>query len=154
MAHEHRTQAMPHAGPHADHYVKLLLMVVLSFGAMYILMYSMVNGNDDVYHNVNQFYMAGLMAAPMMAIELLVMGAMYGNKRLNTVLVAVSLLATASFFFGIRRQVAVSDEQFLRSMIPHHSGAILMCREATSPMTPSGNCAKALSLARKRKSTR
>lgn len=130
MAHEHRTQAMPHAGPHADHYVKLLLMVVLSFGAMYILMYSMVNGNDDVYHNVNQFYMAGLMAAPMMAIELLVMGAMYGNKRLNAVLIAVSLLATAAFFFGIRYQVAVSDAQFLRSMIPHHSGAILMCREA------------------------
>jgi hypothetical protein len=130
MAHEHRPQAMPQAGPHTDHYVKLLLMVVVSFGAMYALMYSMVNGYADVFNNVNQFYMAALMAAPMMAIELLVMGAMYGNKRLNAVLVAVSLVATAAFFFGIRRQLAVSDEQFLRSMIPHHSGAILMCREA------------------------
>ena len=58
------------------------------------------------------------------------MGAMYGNKQPNRVLAAVSLLATAAFFFGIRRQAAVSDQQFLRSMIPHHSGAILMCREA------------------------
>ena len=32
-------------------------------------------------------------------------------------------------WFGIRQQVAVSDRQFLRSMIPHHAGAILMCKQ-------------------------
>jgi uncharacterized protein (DUF305 family) len=30
----------------------------------------------------------------------------------------------------IRQQTAVSDRQFLRSMIPHHAGAILMCTKA------------------------
>ena len=30
----------------------------------------------------------------------------------------------------IRRQGAISDRQFLRSMIPHHASAILMCNEA------------------------
>jgi uncharacterized protein (DUF305 family) len=30
----------------------------------------------------------------------------------------------------IRQQTLVSDRQFLRSMIPHHAGAILMCRQA------------------------
>lgn len=30
----------------------------------------------------------------------------------------------------IRRQTAVDDQQFLKSMIPHHASAILMCREA------------------------
>jgi uncharacterized protein YcnI len=34
-----------------------------------------------------------------------------------------------SFLF-MRQQSAISDRQFLRSMIPHHSGAILMCEEA------------------------
>ena len=34
-------------------------------------------------------------------------------------------------FVGIRQQTAVSDRQFLRSMIPHHGGAILMCGEAS-----------------------
>jgi uncharacterized protein (DUF305 family) len=29
-----------------------------------------------------------------------------------------------------RQQTAISDRQFLRSMIPHHAGAILMCNEA------------------------
>jgi uncharacterized protein (DUF305 family) len=119
-----------HALRHSDHYVKLLLMVGLSFGAMYILMYSMVNAYADVYNNVNQVYMAGLLAAPMITIELMVMRAMYRNKQLNAVLIGVSLLAAAVFFFGIRRQAGVSDDQFLRSMIPHHSSAILMCQEA------------------------
>ena len=130
MAHEHRKPPTDHAGAHSDHYIKLYVMVGLSFVAMYILMYSMVDAFSNVYNNVNQFYMAGLMAAPMMAIELLVMGAMYGNKRRNMILLGASVLATVVFFFGIRRQVPVSDAQFLRSMIPHHAAAILMCQEA------------------------
>ena len=121
---------MDHMSEHSTHYAKLLVMVALSFAAMYALMYSMVNTSANVFHNLNQFYMAGLMAAPMVAIELFVMGAMYKNKKFNTVLIAGSLVASAIFFIGIRRQTAVSDEQFLRSMIPHHAGAILMCEEA------------------------
>jgi uncharacterized protein (DUF305 family) len=33
--------------------------------------------------------------------------------------------------FLTRQQTAISDRQFLRSMIPHHSGAILMCEDAS-----------------------
>ena len=90
----------------------------------------MVNAYANVYNSLNQFYMAGLMAAPMVAIELLVMGAMYKNKRLNAALIILSLVALSMFFMCIRRQTAISDNQFLRSMIPHHAGAILMCEEA------------------------
>jgi uncharacterized protein (DUF305 family) len=97
---------------------------------MYVLMYAMVNAFANVYNSFNQVYMAGLMAAPMAAIELVVMSGMYNNKRLNAMLIAESLTLAAVFFFAIRRQTAVSDEQFLRSMIPHHAAAILMCEEA------------------------
>jgi ABC-type Na+ efflux pump permease subunit len=69
MAHEDRKKAMGHAGTHGDHCSRLLLMVALSFAAMYVLMYAMVNAYANVYNSVNQFYMAGLMAAPMMVIE-------------------------------------------------------------------------------------
>jgi uncharacterized protein (DUF305 family) len=34
------------------------------------------------------------------------------------------------FWLFIRDQTAITDKQFLRSMIPHHAGAILMCEEA------------------------
>ncbi|HEX6641049.1 MAG TPA: DUF305 domain-containing protein, partial [Thermoanaerobaculia bacterium] len=56
------------------HYGRLLVMTVISFIAMYVLMYAMVDRFENVYPNFNQFYMAGLMAAAMVAIELIVMG--------------------------------------------------------------------------------
>jgi uncharacterized protein (DUF305 family) len=31
----------------------------------------------------------------------------------------------------IREQTGIADRQFLRSMIPHHAGAILMCERAS-----------------------
>lgn len=46
-------------------YVRLTAMAILSFIAMYVLMYAMVNSFANVFNNINQVYMAGLMAAPM-----------------------------------------------------------------------------------------
>jgi uncharacterized protein (DUF305 family) len=74
--------------------------------------------------------MAGLMTAPMIIIELLVMKGMYDKPRLNRIIVAVSIVALIASFLFIRQQTAISDHQFLRSMIPHHAGAILMCENA------------------------
>jgi hypothetical protein len=105
-------------------------MAVLSFIAMYMLMYAMVDRVSNVYSNVNQFYMAGLMTAPMVLIELVVMRAMYKDSRLNMAVLIVAAVAIGAFFILIRQQIAVTDSQFLRSMIPHHAGAILMCEQA------------------------
>jgi uncharacterized protein (DUF305 family) len=116
---------------HRHPYLLLLGMIILSFIAMYILMYAMVNEFSDVFNNVNQVYMAGLMAAPMLAIELVLMQSMYPDRRLNIILLVVSVMAVAAFWIAIRQQAAVTDQQFLRSMIPHHSGAILMCERAS-----------------------
>jgi hypothetical protein len=107
-----------------------MIMSVLSFIAMYIAMYAMVNTVGNIYNNLNKFYMAGLMTAPMGIIGILVMGPMYTNKRLNILILAVSLIALLGFFLFIRQQTAISDRQFLRAMIPHHSSAILMCERA------------------------
>jgi uncharacterized protein (DUF305 family) len=117
---------------HAHHhpYARLVLMTALSYVAMYALMYAMVNAFDSVYLNINNAYMAGLMAAPMMVIELVVMRSMYPNRALNAALIVAGAVALAALWVFTREQTAVSDRQFLRSMIPHHSGAILMCREA------------------------
>jgi len=114
-----------------NHYRHLTIMVILSFISMYILMYAMVNTIVNVYNNLNQFYMAGLMTAPMVMIELSVMRAMYQNKRRNALIIAASVIALLVFFTFIRQQTAISDKQFLRSMIPHHAGAILMCEHAS-----------------------
>lgn len=126
MAHASHSQ---HAS-HKMHYMHLGIMTALSFVAMFVFMYAMVDVFGNVYPNINQFYMAGLMAAPMVVIELIVMRAMYPDKRLNLVIIGVSLVALVLFFAGIRLQTGVGDVQFIKSMIPHHSGAILMCGRA------------------------
>jgi len=118
-------------GQHENHYLKLGGMIVLSFISMYVLMYSMVHSFADVYNSLNQFYMAGLMTAPMVVIELLLMSGMYKDKRLNAIIMAASVAIGIAFFVFIRQQTAIADRQFLRSMIPHHSGAILMCEGAS-----------------------
>lgn len=61
-------------------------MMVLSFLAMYALMYAWVACWSNVYGNINQFYMAGLMAAPMLIMELLLMTSMYPIRRRNLLL--------------------------------------------------------------------
>lgn len=113
------------------HYRDLLIMTLLSLLSMYLLMYSMVNVFSNVFNSLNEFYMAALMTAPMPIIMLLLMRAMYQDRRLNAIILGVSSLALILFFVLVRQQAGISDKQFLRSMIPHHAGAILMCQQAS-----------------------
>jgi uncharacterized protein (DUF305 family) len=105
-------------------------MAVLSFLSMYILMYAMVDRSANVYNSLNQVYMAALMTAPMVIIEVALMRGMYPARRLNIAIIVASVIALGLFFALIRQQALIVDQQFLRSMIPHHGGAILMCERA------------------------
>lgn len=121
---EHPGNASAHSHPAGlGPYRTLLGMAVLSYIAMYVLMYAMVDRWDNVFNNVNQAYMA----APKALIELVLMRGMYRNRALNAVIAIAALLVMLLCWFGIRTQAAVTDQQFVRSMIPHHAGAILMC---------------------------
>jgi uncharacterized protein (DUF305 family) len=119
-------------GGHGDgHYGRFTLMIVLSFIAMYALMFAMVDSLGNATSNLNQAYMAGLMTAPMAMLELALMGGMYPNKRLNAIIWVAMVALLLGCWFLIRQQGLIGDRQFLRSMIPHHAGAILMCAEAS-----------------------
>jgi uncharacterized protein (DUF305 family) len=113
-----------------SHYGMLGLNLGLSALVMYLAMFTMIDGAADFYNNINTVYMTLMMVSPMAILMILMMGSMYSNRRLNLALHvgfgAVFILS----FWAMRTQALVGDEQFLRSMIPHHSGAILMCRES------------------------
>jgi len=109
----------------------LLAMAVLHFVAMYALMYVMVDEFGNVYSNLNQAYMAGLMTAPMLMLEALLMRSMYANRKMLNGVLAASVLVFLALFVFIRDQTAIADRSLLASMIPHHAGAILMCQRAT-----------------------
>lgn len=131
---EHDEQPISHEAATRHHYLLMFgINMVLSLVVMYLVMFSMIDGWSDLRNNLNTAYMALTMVAPMGIIMLATMGGMYKWKGLNA---ALYLGLTALFvvaFAGTRSQALIDDRQFIASMIPHHSGAILMCREA--PLT-------------------
>ena len=94
-------------------------------------MFVMIDRLSSFYNNLNMLYMTLMMASPMVVMMIVAMPDMFPSRRLNMLL----LLGSAVAFFGsfglIRTQTTIDDTAFLRSMIPHHSGAILMCEQAS-----------------------
>ena len=127
---EHGEHGEMNEGMVRHHYRMLGVNLLLSLIIMYVAMFAMIWSWGEFVQNINFFYMALVMWAPMAAVMLLTMRPMYPNGKLNGLLylgfAAVFLLS----MIGIREQALVGDRQFLRSMIPHHSGAVLMCRKA------------------------
>ena len=111
-------------------YRNLAFQTIVGGAIMYLVMFVMIDRLSSFYNNLNTLYMALMMVAPMGALMLLTMGHMYGNRRLNLILYLLFAGLFAIGFGATRLQAGIGDQQFLRSMIPHHSGAILMCREA------------------------
>ena len=124
-----------HGGMNRDmmrkHYVMLAVNMILSAIVMYVAMYSMIWSFADFFNNLNMFYMALIMWAPMGVLMLITMASMYSDKKLNIILYAGFALVLVLSFFAMRDQTLVGDKQFVRAMIPHHSGAILMCNRAS-----------------------
>ena len=121
----------PGAGTRRHPYRLLAAMMVLMFVVMYGLMYAMVDRFAQIYHSLNQVYMAALMTGAMLLLELGIMRHMYPSLARNALAVVLSFVLLATGWFGLREQWGIGNRQFLRSMIPHHSGALLMCGEAT-----------------------
>lgn len=111
-------------------YKELAVELVIDFVIMYFVMYTMIATLDHLYLNINNLYMTLMMVAPMAVVMLVGMRSMFPSKRLNVAIGVGAAVVFIASFIGMRTQAAVGDEQFLRSMIPHHSGAILMCKQS------------------------
>ena len=124
----HRSRA--HAPGTGHHYRMLGLNLAVSLAIMYFAMFAMIWSSGEFIQNINFFYMALVMWAPMAAVMLLAMRPMYQDAKLNGLLYAAFGIVFVLSLAGIREQALVGDRQFLRSMVPHHSGAVLMCSRA------------------------
>jgi len=67
----HQDPASRHGGTH--HYTMFAVNMLLSLVVMYFVMFSMIDGWGDFRNNLNMFYMALTMVAPMGIIMLATM---------------------------------------------------------------------------------
>lgn len=76
---------------------------------------------SDIRLHLNDVYMVGLMTGLMFLFMGLFMGdmiyALYG------------LIAAGIFFAAIRSQLFITEKEYMRGMIPHHSMAIMMSKK-------------------------
>lgn len=112
-------------------YISLLIALIISYVVMLFLMLSRVNEFSNFFISLNQVYMSGLMVSTMLLIMLISMASMYKNKKLNIALLAVGTASILLFWTLVRSQAGVGNQQFLRSMIPHHAAAILVCQQSS-----------------------
>ena len=114
-----------------SNYKTFAIIILCSAVVMYAISYTMIDSFAHFYLSINKGYMVLMMVAGMGIVMLVGMRTMYKNKKLNRILYAAfAVLLLVSFLFA-RSQTIVGNEKFLKSMIPHHSMAILICQEAS-----------------------
>ncbi|MGZ5283493.1 MAG: DUF305 domain-containing protein [Bacteroidia bacterium] len=105
-------------------------MLLISFIVMYLVMFLNVDRFEHIYLSLSRTYMTLLMVSPMALLMLGMMPMMYKNKKLNMIIAASAIVVFIAALAGLRSQAMISDIQYMKAMIPHHSSAILTSRNA------------------------
>ncbi|WP_440433748.1 DUF305 domain-containing protein [Parafilimonas sp.] len=111
-------------------YKKFTIMMFISFIIMYVVMFLNMDSVDHYHTSVTRIYMAILMVAPMAIVMMTIMGNMYPNKKTNTGIVVAAIILFIVMLTALRTQAPVSDVQYMKAMIPHHSSAIMTSKHA------------------------
>lgn len=106
-------------------------MLLVSFTTMYIVMFLNVDSWGHVMLSLTRSYMALLMTLPMALSMLFFMWPMYKNKGANYTIIAGAIAAFIICLSLLRSQTPISDVQYMKAMIPHHSSAIMVSQKAT-----------------------
>lgn len=111
-------------------YTRMASMLLASFVIMYGVMFLNVAETSHLYISLTRTYMTLLMVAPMTLLMLILMGGMYEDKKKNTFIAIGAVLVFVAALTGLRTQTPISDVQYMKAMIPHHSSAIMVSTHA------------------------
>lgn len=111
-------------------YSTFLIMMIISFIIMYGVMFLNVYEANHIYISTTRTYMSLLMVSSMAIVMMLMMGKMYPNKKINTSIILGSIVLFGLVLAGLRTQTPIGDVQYMKAMIPHHSSAIMVSKNA------------------------
>lgn len=106
--------------------IMFVAMVVLQ---VFVMPYVMTQNPEHVYFTVSQLYMGIFMGAGMVAVDAVLHPTPVWVWFL---ILAVAGAAVAAF----RLQVGITDREWMREMIPHHSMALLTSEPRTKSLNP------------------
>ncbi len=111
-------------------YLTFAAMIATSTVVMFGVMYLSVNQFSDVRWSETNFYMTLMMGATMAVIMLGFMHTMYRNTKVNAAIYLGSVVVFLVMLYLVRSHTTVQDVSYMRTMIPHHSMAILSSEHA------------------------
>jgi hypothetical protein len=106
-------------------------MIATSTVVMFFLMYQLVYSFDHVTFSMNRLVASLVMGCVMTVVMLGFMWSMYEGAGKKIAVLAAAAVAGIVLLSVNRSQALISDLNFMRSMIPHHSIAINNARNAT-----------------------
>lgn len=111
-------------------YMRFTAMIVVSTIVMFGLMYLNTFALDHIFFSQTRMWMALLMGAVMAFIMLVFMSSMYKNRAANIAIFVGAIVVFSGALWLVRSQETVSDIDYMKAMIPHHSIAILTSARA------------------------
>lgn len=105
-------------------------MMAVSFVIMYAVMFLNADLFEHIMLSTTRTYMTILMIAPMAISMMLFMWGMYENKKVNFMILGAALIIFIGTLTMLRNQTMITDVQWMKAMIPHHSSAIMVSQKA------------------------
>jgi hypothetical protein len=106
-------------------YLRFAAMIATATVLMYIFTYLNTFAWGHVFFSEERLYVTLTMCAMMTVVMLSFMWPMLTNRRLNVGIYAASVVLFVAALVLLRSQAIVQDVAYMKSMIPHHSIAIL-----------------------------
>jgi hypothetical protein len=110
---------------------RFVAMIATSTVIMFILMYQLVYSLDHALLSINRLVASLVMGCVMSVVMLSFMWSMYRGRTVKLAVLAGATAGAVTLLFVNRTQAVISDEAFMKAMIPHHSIAINNARKAT-----------------------
>jgi hypothetical protein len=101
----------------------MIVMFIGSFIVQYFIMPPiMVNKLSYITNNIGKAYLATIMGLFMVLIEVMMHDSQYKVLSMNWYAILFALLAIFTYLY--RKQIAITDKQYLEGMIEHHAMAV------------------------------
>jgi len=123
-------QADQHGGMMVMGWGKFAAMIAAAVVAMFFLMYQLIYSWDHATFSVNRLVSSFVMGSMMVLIMLGFMWSMFRGMTTKIAVLVGAVIVGVAILAINRDQTLIGDEDFMKSMIPHHSIAINNARKS------------------------